>query len=161
MYATENMIKGRFWWPGIEGDVHWWVKTCDVCRKHQLEFHKLPPVLTHTPSIFQVLHCDTMEMSPTSNGCKYILHGRCTLSSWVEARAVKQQKTKDIARWLYEDIITRWCCLHTIIMDNAPQYKSAVAWLRHLYGIEGTVVYIIRNCLFWVIPYCGRLFSPE
>jgi transposase InsO family protein len=30
--------------------------------------------------------------------------------------------------------------MHTIIMDNTPQFKSAVAWLRRLYGIEGITI---------------------
>jgi hypothetical protein len=140
IFATTEMIKARFWWPGLEEDVKWYVDTCDICQKRKAEVFKIPPVITHTPSIFQVLHCDTMEMTPMSNGCKYILHGRCALSSWAEARAVRNQKTKQIARWLYEDIITRWCCLHTIVTDNAPQFKSVVAWLRRLYGIEGITI---------------------
>jgi hypothetical protein len=140
IYSTSKMIRGRFWWPGLEEDVKWFIKTCDTCQKRRLELFKVPPVHTHTPSIFQVLHCDTMEMTPQSNGCKYILHGRCGLSSWPEGRGVKHQKAKQIARWLYEDIITRWCCIHTIVTDNAPQFKSAVAWLRRLFGIEGITI---------------------
>jgi Cys-tRNA synthase (O-phospho-L-seryl-tRNA:Cys-tRNA synthase) len=85
--------------------VKWYIKTCDTCQKRRLELFKVPPVHTHTHSIFQVLHCDTMEMTPMSNGCKYILHGRCALSSWPEGRCVKHQKTKQIVQWLYEDII--------------------------------------------------------
>jgi len=27
-YATKNMLGERFWWPDIERDVTWYVKTC-------------------------------------------------------------------------------------------------------------------------------------
>jgi hypothetical protein len=140
LYATAEMIKLRFWWPGLEDDINWYVGTCDTCQKRKAEIFKSPPVTTHTPSIFQVVHIDTLEMMPKSNGCKYILHGRCALSSWAEGRAVKHQRAKPIARWLYEDIITRWNCLHTMVTDNAPQFKAVVAWLRRLYGIEGITI---------------------
>jgi len=47
------------------------------------------PVVTHTLAIFQVLHVDTVYISSLSNGCKYIVHGRCGLSSWIEAKALR------------------------------------------------------------------------
>ena len=140
VYATTELIGLRFWWPAFQADVKWYVQTCDTCQKRQALILRPPPVITHTPSIFQVLYVDTVEMTPASNQCKHVLHGRCGLSSWPEARAVRRDTAKNIAKWLFEDIITRWGCLHTIVTDNAKQYKSAVAWLRRLYGIEGITI---------------------
>jgi len=48
-----------------------------MCQVRQRRALELSPVVTHTPSIFQVLHTDTVHMNPPSNGCKYIVHGRC------------------------------------------------------------------------------------
>jgi hypothetical protein len=72
----------------MEADVTWYVKSCHMCQVHQKMAMELSPVVTHTPSIFQVLHMDTVHMSPPSNGCKYIVHGRCALSSWMKAKAL-------------------------------------------------------------------------
>ena len=55
--------------------------------------------------IFQVLHADTMHMTPKSNGCGHIVHGHCGMSSWMEGRAVRDENGKAIAAWLFEDII--------------------------------------------------------
>jgi len=30
-YATGKLLQQRFWWPGIEEDVIWYVRTCHVC----------------------------------------------------------------------------------------------------------------------------------
>ena len=136
-YATKTLIGERFWWPEMEKDISWYCKTCDICQKRQKLLVKIPPVVTHTPSIFQVLHADTMHMSPKSNGCGYITHGRCGMTSWMEGRPIRDENGKAIANWLFEDIICRWGCITEIITDNAGPYRAAVKWLEQKYGIKG------------------------
>ena len=136
-FATKNLVGERFWWPEMERDISWYCRTCDICQKRQKLLVKIPPMVTHTPSIFQVLHADTINMSPKSNGCGYIAHGRCGMTSWMEGRPLKAENGKAIANWLFEDIICRWGCIKEIITDNGSPYKSAVGWLEQKYGIKG------------------------
>ena len=136
-YATKTLVGERFWWPEMERDISWYCKTCDLCQKRQKLLVKIPPIVTHTPSIFQVLHADTMHMTPKSNGCGHIIHGRCGMTSWMEGRPVRDENGKTIANWLFEDIICRWGCITEIITDNGGPYRSAVAWLEQKYGIKG------------------------
>jgi len=96
---------------------------CQIRQKCTLE---IPPVVTYTPSIFQVLHADTVHMNPPSNGCKYIVHGQCSLSSWIESRALREENAKSIGQWLFEDIICRWESLVKIVIDNSAPFKKAV-----------------------------------
>jgi hypothetical protein len=136
-FATRALIGERFWWPEMERDISWYVKTCDACQKRQKLLVKVPPIVTHTPSIFQVLHADTMHMTPKSNGCSHIIHGRCGMTSWMEGRAVREENGKTIANWLFEDIICRWGCITEIVTDNGGPYRAAVAWLEQKYGVKG------------------------
>ena len=136
-YATKSLISQRFWWPELERDVSWYCKSCQVCQERQKLLVKIPPVVTHTPSIFQVLHADTMHMTPKSNGCSYILHGRCGMTSWMEGRPAHDEKGRTIGIWLFENIVCRWGCLVEIVTDNASAYRAAVAWLEEKYGIKG------------------------
>lgn len=136
-YATKSLLLERFWWPELERDVSWYVKTCHICQERQKALLKIPPVVTHTPSIFQVLHADTMHMTPKSNGCGYIVHGRDALTSYPEARAIRQEDARSIGQFLFEDVICRWGCLQEIVTDNGGPFKAAVAWLERKYGIKG------------------------
>lgn len=136
-YATKTLISERFWWPEMERDISWFCKTCHVCQERQRLLVRIPPVITHTPSIFQVLHADTMHMSPKSNGCGYIHHGRCGMTSWMEGRPARDEKGRTIGQWIFEDIVCRWGCLVEIITDNGSAYRAAVAWLEQKYGIKG------------------------
>jgi hypothetical protein len=79
-------------------------------------------------------------MSPASNGCKYIAHGRCGLTAWPEARALRKESARVLGQWLFEDVLCRWGCIKTIITDNAPQYTAALEWIEKTYGIRGVKI---------------------
>ena len=135
-FATKALLTQRFWWPEMERDINQFVKTCHLCQERQKQLVRIPPTKTHTPSIFEVLHADIMHMSPASNGCKYIAHGRDNLTSWPEGRALRDEKARSIAMWIYEDILCRWGTLRTIVTDNGSSFVAAVQWIAQKWGIK-------------------------
>ena len=135
-FSTKALLTQRFWWPEMERDINRFVKTCHPCQERQQQLVRIPPSQTHTPCIFEVLHADIMHMSPASNGCKYIVHGRDKLSSWAEARALRDEKARSIAMWLYEEILCRWGSLRVIVTDNGESFKAAVQWIAQKWGIK-------------------------
>ena len=139
-FSTKAMLTQRFWWPEMERDINRFVKTCHVCQERQKQLVRIPPTKTHTPSIFEVLHADILHMTPASNGCKYIVHGRDKLSSWAEARALKDEKARSIAMWLYEDILCHWGCLRMIVTDNGESFKAALKWVEAKWGIKHILI---------------------
>lgn len=135
-WATHQTVAKCFWWPDLEADVHWYMKTCHLCQVRTKMLIKTPPPVTETPSIFQVLHADVLHMTPASNGCKYVVHRRCALSSWMEGKALKEETGTQIGTWLF-DIITRWGCMQEIVTDNGGAFEKATLWLEKKYGIKG------------------------
>ena len=135
-FATKLMLTQRFWWPEMERDINQFVKTCHPCQERQKMLVRIPPSITHTPSIFEVLHADIMHMSPASNGCKYIAHGRCNYTTWAEGRALRDEKARSIALWIYEDILCRWGGLRVIVTDNGESFKAAGKWIAQKWGIK-------------------------
>ena len=140
IYPTRENIVLRFWWPDVERDVSWYVTSCLACQERQKTLLRIPPVVTRTPPIFQVLHADVVQMSVPSNGCKYIVHGRCHTSQWMEGRPLRDQDGRSIGMWLFEEIITRWGCLLMIVTDNAGPFLRAIEWLKKKYGIVGITI---------------------
>jgi ribosomal protein L21E len=134
-FATKALLTQRFWWPEMEKDISWYVKTCHVCQERQLQLAKVPSQITHTPSLFEILHVDIMHMTPASNGCKYIVHGRDNLSSWAEAQGLRDEKARSIALWLYEEILCRWGSIREIVTDNAESMRAAMEWAKKKWGI--------------------------
>jgi hypothetical protein len=83
------------------------------------------------------VHVDTINITPTSNRCKYIVHARDSLSSWSEARALPQENAKSLAEWFFDNIICHWGCPEEVVTDNAPVMLAMVNWLENKYGIRG------------------------
>lgn len=135
-FATRALLVKRFWWPEMERDINQFVKTCHPCQERQLQLVRIPPFQTYTPSIFEILHADIMHMTPASNGCKLIVHGRCRYTSWPEARAIKDEKARTIAHWIYEDILCRWGGLRIIVTDNGESFKAAAQFIAQKWNIK-------------------------
>lgn len=135
-FATKSLLTQRFWWPEMERDINQFVKTCHPCQERQHQLVRIPPSKTRTPGIFEILHADVMHMTPASNGCKYIAHRRCGLTSYAEGRALKDQKGRSIALWMYEDILCRWGGLEQIVTDNGEPFKAATHWIESKWGIK-------------------------
>ena len=144
-FATKALLTQRFWWPEMERDIGQFVKTCHPCQERQKQLVRIPPTKTHTPSIFEILHADIMHMSPASNGCKHIAHGRDHSTTWTEARALRDEKARSIALWLYEEIICRWGCIRMIISDNASSFKAALKWIEMKWGIKHVTISVYNS----------------
>jgi hypothetical protein len=121
-------------------DVEWFVGSCEACQARQLRLPKIPPTVTFTPSLFQKIHVDVFKLTPASNGCRNVVHGRCALSRWSEGRALRHDNTRAIAEWFFEDIICRWGVPSEGVTDNAPQMKAVLLWLEEKYGITGITI---------------------
>lgn len=136
-YATKSLIELRFWWPEFERDVSWYVKSCELCQLRQKTLLKIPPIVTYTPSLFQQVHIDVMTVGTPSNGFNKLVDARCSLSTWLEARAIKNENARTLALFILEEIICRWGCPEVLVTDNAPAFLAAVAYLSSKYGIHG------------------------
>jgi len=44
----------------------------------------------------------------------------------MEAKALKEENTRSIGQWLFEDIICRWGSLVKIVTDNGAPFKKAI-----------------------------------
>jgi hypothetical protein len=139
-FATKELIALRFWWPEMDRDVSWYVRTCHMCQVRQHTLLRIPPVVTHTPSIFEVIHVDVMKMGATSNGYDMVVDARDSLSRWLEARPIKNDNAETLGMFLLEEIICRWGCPKKIVTDNAKQFIKAVAWLEAKYGIQHILI---------------------
>jgi hypothetical protein len=144
VYATKALLTKHFWWPELDRDTNWYVKTCHLCQQRLKDHIRTPPKLTATPSIFQVLHADTMHM-PMSNRKKYFVHGRCHVTSWMEGRALQKETAKAIGEWIFEEIICRWGCLAVIYTDNGTPFLKAIKYIEERYGIKGIQIAPYRS----------------
>ncbi len=73
---------------------------------------------------------------PPSKGYKYIIQGRCSLTSYPEWRKLRSENGEAIAKWIYEDVLCRWGALSEIVTDNGPPLVKGIEALAAKYGIH-------------------------
>jgi Integrase zinc binding domain/RNase H-like domain found in reverse transcriptase len=134
-YATHALISERFWWPAMRADIVWFVRTCRLCQLRQTRNVLIPPVVASPAPLFAKVYIDTMHL-PKSNGYKYIVQGRCSLSHYVEFRQLRVETAVTLGEWMFEDILCRWGAISEIVTDNGPQFIKALEYLRKKYHIH-------------------------
>ena len=133
-YATHGLIAKRFWWPAMRGDIAWFIRTCQLCQLRQTRNVLIPPVVANPVPLFAKVYTDTMHL-PKSNGCKYIVQGRCSLTHFVEFRALSAETAVTLGEWLFQDILCRWGTISEIVTDNGPAFVKALDYLKRKYHI--------------------------
>jgi len=129
------MIIDHFWWPSLNKDLSWYLKTCHQCQTQSVAKVVLPPSISMPASLFQQTHTDTMFM-PSSNGYDHIMQAHCSLSSWTEWRMLKSKMAHTLGTFLFEEILCRWGVIEEIVTDNGPPFVAAVNWLAEKYHIH-------------------------
>ena len=87
---------------------------------------------------------------PKSNGYRYIIHARCSLSSYPEWRMLRHENGRTIGSFVFKDILCRWGAIEKIVTDNGSAFVQAVEYLSKQYRINH----------IWISPYNSRANGP-
>jgi hypothetical protein len=134
-YPTRAHLGERFWWPHVQADIHWFVKTCHLCQLRQNRQILIPPVVATPAPIFAKIYIDTMHL-PSSGGYKLIVQGRCSLTQYPEFRMLRRETGNTLGDFIFQDILCRWGALREIVTDNGKPFLSALVRLSKRYGIN-------------------------
>ena len=63
-------------------------------------------------------------IDPPSNGKSYILVCMDYLTKWVEIRAMKNERDEKVAKFLYEEIFSRYGVPRELVTDQGAQFTS-------------------------------------
>jgi len=134
-YATRHTIANRFWWPLLDKDIAWFIKTCHQCQTRSVEKVVLPPTISIPATLFRKTFTDSMYM-PASHGFTYIVQARCSLTAWPEFRMLRKETGRTLGAFLFEDVLCRWGAVEEIVTDNGSPFVAALNWLVHKYHIR-------------------------
>ena len=129
-------IRLRFWWPSMAKDVAWYVRTCHTCQQRQVRHNLRVPIVQQPAPLFVKVYIDVMHMSIKSGGYLYIVQGRCSLTSYVEARPLRSDMGQTIGNFIFEEILCRWGTIMEIVTDNGPSMIKAMEYLAKRWHIN-------------------------
>ena len=135
IYATRRTIADRFWWPSLDEDLVWFIKTCHQCQIRSVEKVVLPPMISIPAPLFRKAYIDTMFM-PLVQGYQYIVQARCSLIAWPEWRKLKKETGRTLGTFVFEEILCRWGGLEEVVTNNGPTMLAALECLSKKYHIN-------------------------
>lgn len=133
----------------MDDDVKWYARTCHECQVRLVKKIITPPTVAKPAGLFRKVYIDTMLM-PKAKGYRYIIHARCSLTSYPEWTMVRNENFKTIAKFIHETLLCRWGAIEVLVTDNAPQYIQAAEYLaekHHIHHIK-------------ISPYNSRAQGP-
>ena len=113
------LARGYLWWPNMNNELEFRVRSCETCRLNQRMPAEAPPQPWPYPSrVFERVHLDFMEFK----GLNYLI-AIDSYSKWVEAfpmNTTTAAKTIDVLRMWF----AQFGLPEKIVTDNGPQYTS-------------------------------------
>ncbi|MCO5566551.1 hypothetical protein L7F22_020228 [Adiantum nelumboides] len=110
----------------LQRDVHHWCKTCSECQKaddRRLTYEKQTPIISFGP--FEKWGIDAIGALPMAqSGKQYIIVGVDYMTRWAEAAATTRITTKDVAKFVFENICCRFGTPLEIISDRGPGFRG-------------------------------------
>ena len=125
---TLHKVLGNFYWPGVNGDVARYCRSCDVCQKTVNKGRTGKAPMQKMPLIDQPFKRVAIDLigpihPPSESGHKYILTLVDYATRYPEAVPLKHAKTEDVAEALV-DMFSRLGVPEEVLSDNGTQFVS-------------------------------------
>lgn len=137
--GTYRKVADRYWWDGMYTDVVRYIKSCDECqfRDHRQLEEPLHP--TWSVVVGRKWAVDVVHM-PSAEGKEYLVLAREDISGWPEGRALRDNNSASVAKFLYEDVVCRHGVMELLINDGGPENKAWTEVLMEAYGVRNVRV---------------------
>ena len=70
IYSTCHTIADHFWWPSLNDNITWYIKTCHQCQLHSVKKVVILPTVATPAPLFHKAYINSMHM-PTAQGYSY------------------------------------------------------------------------------------------
>ena len=126
---TRAILKTRYWWPRMAGDIDRFVKNCMVCKASKVPKDKTPGLLHPIPPParkWSSIVMDFKKMPRDKHGFDnaLVMVDRLSKSSWVTP-CTENATARDAARMYYEGPYRVHGMPEEVISDRGPQFTSA------------------------------------
>ena len=127
---TYDNISVKYFWPGMQADIHKMVKSCLNCaaRKRPKIRTKAPIIPLPTPTYpFERVSVDIVgPWTTTYNGNKYILCFTDHLTRYPECIPLKETSAVTVAKAFFQHVICRHGCPRELLSDRGTNFLSKV-----------------------------------
>ncbi len=125
--AILTKLKERYYWPKMKDDIKSYIQTCDQCQRREkiTDENELHSIKVKEPFYQQEIDI-VRSLTETSRGNKYIVVAIDYFIKYLKARVLSNANAKNVANFIYEDIICRHGCSRKIISDRRTHFNNQV-----------------------------------
>lgn len=124
---TLEQVRQRFWWYGLVSDVQRYVATCHKCISTRVGGKTIRPPMTLrdiTPAPFSSICIDTLSLTPTPRGYKYVHVVVDFCTRFVVAWPARSNSTAELASGFNDFYLSRFGAPKSIQSDNGSTFIS-------------------------------------
>ena len=125
--TPKKIQQSGLWWPTLYKDCKDFVSQCDRCQRLGRPLPSIEiPLISVNPSLtFEIWAIEFIEPFPIPakiTGARYIITAVEYVTKWAEAEPVDTCFSEIAAKFIYENISTRFGCPLTLISDQGTQF---------------------------------------
>jgi hypothetical protein len=133
--STYQKIADRYYWEGCYAMTKAYVLGCKICQMRDSRRQEEALYPTWESALFEKIGLDVVHM-PQSDGKNYLVVAREDLSGWPEARALSKASSEAIAKFLWEEVVSRHGCFGRLVVDGGPENKDHLEAFVKQYSIN-------------------------
>ncbi len=124
----------KFWWPGIKRDIENTCRTCESCQKAAPKLDKVASELhpiSVPKKVMAMIGIDICTLPKNDQGYVGIVVAVDYFSKLVIANAIEDKTAITVARFLYEEVYTRFGTPEIQINDQGREFLSQLSEVQH------------------------------
>ncbi|XP_065017679.1 uncharacterized protein LOC135644146 [Musa acuminata AAA Group] len=124
---AHKILRQGYYWPTMCQDAKVYVQRCSSCQEHARAPRQAAVPLTPIDYAWSFAQwgLDLLRPFPPASGQrKYIIVGVDYFTKWVEAEPLATITERQIEKFIWRNLVTRFGLPKTIITDNGPQFAG-------------------------------------
>ena len=133
--AAKAIMRAGLWWPTLHKDAAEFVKRCDECQRYKAPIRKdempLRPMMgTRAFAKWGIDFVGPIDPPTALTHAQYIIVAMDYMTKWVEAKATPKNDAHTIAKFLYENVFTKYGLPIEIVSGRGSHFLNWV--IEHL-----------------------------
>ncbi len=122
---TISLIRDRFFWPRMAGDVENWVKSCGRCVRFKTQgSHRAPLVNIQTTHPLELVCMDFLQLDVAKGGIQYVLVITDHFTRYALAIPTRNMTAKTTADTFMNNFVRHYGLPQRIHSDQGPNFVS-------------------------------------